>query len=139
MEVEFIHLRFVIMSDASKAINGAILGYDNEIVTVNGQRYEIPPPTIFRISGAAYYLSDIREGKTIKEVISSINDSHKVACALSFLICGDTSLSESLSHGTLDEILDGISKAYSLISTQNFTRLSGLARSLANLTAKPRL
>ncbi len=127
------------MNQASKIVSGSILGHDCEVVMINGKRYDIPPPTIHRIAGAAYYLSDIRDCKTIRDTLLSINDVTKAANALSFFICGDTSLSEELSDGKFDEIITGIEKAYSLISAKNFTRLSVLARSIANLTAKPKL
>lgn len=127
------------MGEASKLVSGAILGVDSTHVTINGVRYSIAPPTIGRIAGAAYHLSDIKDGKTLKEVIGSINEAANAAKALSFFIIGDTSLYAELSKGTFDEIVTGLEAAYSMISAQNFIRLSALSRSVANLTAKQKL
>lgn len=127
------------MGKASKTVSAAILGLDGKTVEVAGAAYYIPPPTIYRITGAAFHLSDIGDGSTVKEVIGSINDSQRLAKALSWFIAGDESLSGALSGGTFDEIVSGLDKAYSMISAQNFMRLSDLARSVANLTAKPKL
>ncbi len=121
---------------AVKRISGAILGFDGDIVFVGGRRYIIQPPTIHRIAGAAYYLSDMGDGKSYKEVIMSINDSEKLAKALSWFIKGDTSLCESLMQGTFEEIVNALETAYSMISAHSFMKLSALARSIASLTAK---
>ena len=48
----------------------------------------------------------------------------------------DDSLFEELSQGTLDELVDAISEAYSLISVESFTKLSTLARNVSSLVAK---
>lgn len=124
------------MEKASKIVGGAIIGMDSENVTVNGRRYVLHPPTIHQIASAAYYLSGIGDGKTVKEVLSAINETSNATRALSCLIAGDVSLYEELSQATLDEVLDALEVAYSLMSAKNFTRLSALARSVANLTAK---
>ena len=124
---------------ASKLVSGAILGLDVVAITVGGKRYEVRPPTIYKIAGASYYLSGIGEGRTIREVIMSINKAPDAARALSCLIAGDTSLYEELSRGTFNEIVDGLDAAYSLISAENFIKLSALAKSAANLTAKQKL
>ena len=55
------------------------------------------------------------------------------------IIDGNDSLSEELAHGTLEEVLSGLTAAYSLIDVKNFTMLLGLAKNVANLTAKQRL
>ena len=127
------------MSKASKIVGGAIIGIDHEVVVVNNKRYLITPPTIHRIAGAAYYLSDLGDGTNLREMITAINDSMKLAQALSFFIKGDVSLGEELSHGTLEEVVAGLEAAYSMISAQSFMKLSALAKSVANLTAKSRL
>ena len=46
--------------------------------------------------------------------------------------------SRGLYHGTFDELVDAIDTAYSLISVENFTRLSTLAKNVASLIAKQR-
>lgn len=124
--------------NASKVVTAALLGIDSVTIVIAGRRFIIKPPTIHRIAGAAYYLSDIGGGNSISDILRTINDSYKLAEALSFFIAGDTSLSAELANGTLDELIEGISKAYSLISAENFMKLSALARSVAILTAKPK-
>ena len=124
--------------NAAKIVSSSILGMDFKVVMVNGKSYIITPPTIKKIAGAAYWLSDIKGGKTIRELFVSINNVEPLAHALSWFIQGNDSLYEELSQGTLDEMADGLDAAYSLISTDSFLRLSALARNVANLTAKQR-
>ena len=124
--------------NAAKIVSSAILGMDFKVVIVNGKSYIVTPPTIKKIAGAAYWLSDIKEGKNIKELLASINNVEPLAHALSWFIQGNDSLFEELSNGTLDEVIDGLESAYSLLSTKNFLRLSVLAKNVAELTAKQR-
>ena len=125
-------------NNAAKIVSSAIIGADFEIIMVNGKRYIIMPPTIKKIAGAAYWLSDIKDGSTLKELFLSINNAKALAHALSWFINGNDDLFSELSNGTQDEVIKGLEVAYSLISTQNFIRLSILARNVANLTAKPK-
>lgn len=124
------------MSKASKLVGGALIGMDSAVVVVNHKRYLLAPPTIHRIAGAAYYLSDLEEGKSFRDIIATINDASKLTHALSFFIKGDISLAEELSYGTFDEVVAGLETAYSMISAKNFMTLSALAKSVASLTAK---
>lgn len=124
--------------NAAKIVNSAILGMDFKVVIVNGKSYIVTPPTIKKIAGAAYWLSDVKDGKNIKELLASINNVEPLAHALSWFIQGNDSLFEELSNGTLDEVIDGLESAYSLLSTKNFLRLSVLAKNVASLTAKQR-
>lgn len=124
--------------NAAKIVSSAILGMDFKVVTVNGKSYIVTPPTIKKIAGAAYWLSDVKDGKNIKELLVSINNVEPLAHALSWFIQGNDSLFEELSNGTLDEVIDGLESAYSLLSTKNFLRLSVLAKNVASLTAKQR-
>lgn len=109
---------------------------DSAVIVVNHKRYLLAPPTIHKIAGAAYYLSDLEDGKSFRDIIATINDAGKLAHALSFFIKGDTTLAEELSYGTFDEVVAGLETAYSMISAKNFMTLSALAKSVANLTAK---
>lgn len=120
---------------ATKIINGAILGFDGEPVVVNDKVYIINPPTIAKISGAAYWLSDLDGSGSLVESFKNIGNASK---ALSWLIKGDDSLAEELSHGTMDEVTKALETAYSLISAENFIRLSTLAKNVGRLTANPR-
>lgn len=124
--------------NAAKIVSSAILGMDFRVVIVNGKSYIVTPPTIKKIAGAAYWLSDVKDGKNIKELLASINNVEPLAHALSWFIQGNDSLFEELSNGTLNEVIDGLESAYSLLSTKNFLRLSVLAKNVASLTAKQR-
>ena len=124
--------------NAAKIVSSAILGMDFKVVIVNGKSYIVTPPTIKKIAGATYWLSDVKDGKNIKELLASINNVEPLAHALSWFIQGNDSLFEELSNGTLDEVIDGLESAYSLLSTKNFLRLSVLAKNVASLTAKQR-
>ena len=124
------------MSQASKIISSTIIGLDTVTIIVAGKNYIISPPTIHRIAGAAAYLSDLDNGQTLRDVIGGVNKAPEAAKALSCFICGDTSKYPELAKGTFDEIVNGLEKAYSLVSAKNFTTLSALARSVATLTAK---
>ena len=104
----------------------------------NGKSYIVTPPTIKKIAGAAYWLSDVKDGKDMRELLASINNVEPLAHALSWFIQGNDILFEELSNGTLDEVIDGLESAYSLLSTKNFLRLSVLAKNVASLTAKQR-
>lgn len=125
-------------NNASKIVSSAIIGMDFKTIVVNGRSYVIMPPTIKKIAGAAYWLSAIQEAKTLREMFLSINSSEALAHALSWFINGNDDLYEELSNGTQDEVIEGLEAAYSLISTQNFMRLSILARNVARLTATPK-
>lgn len=124
--------------NAAKIVSSAIIGMDFKVVIVDGKSYMVNPPTIKRIAGAAYWLSDVKDGKTIRELLASINNVEPLAHALSWFIQGNDSLFEDLSNGTLEEIINGLDAAYSLISTNSFLRLSDLVKNVSNLTAKQR-
>lgn len=124
--------------NAAKIVSSAILGMDFKVIVVNNKSYVLTPPTIKKIAGASYYLSDIDKGNTIRELLLTINNAESISHALSWFIKGDDSLFEELSKGTMNEIVDGLDTAYSLISTDSFLKLSVLAKNVANLTAKQR-
>lgn len=124
--------------DAAKIVNAAVLGKDFETVVVNGKAYVINPPTIHKIAGVGHYLSDLKEATTVIDMIRSLKDVKQASLALSFLITGDESLSEELDKGTFDEVVEALATGLSMISTENFYKLSVLAKNVANLTAKQR-
>ena len=124
---------------ASKVVSAAILGLDGKTVVVGGHAYHIMPPTIKRIAQAAYYLSDVEDAETLREMFMTIGKLELICSALSCFIQGDDSLCEELMNGTVDELSEALETAYSLVSVENFLRLSALARNVANLTAKQRL
>ena len=126
------------MYNAAKIVASAITGMDFKTVLVNGKAYVIMPPTINKIAGAGYWLSDIGNGETIRDLFLSLNNIKSLAHALSWFIQGDDELFEELSKGTFDEIVNALDEAYSLISTENFSKLSDLTRNVASLTAKPK-
>lgn len=126
------------MSKGAKLIDSAILGMDYRNVVVNGKAYAIMPPTIAKIAGAGYYLSGFDDIKDVKDVFNSVKDIGKAAKALSWFIKGDESLSPELEQGTLEEVVFALETAYSLISVENFSRLSTLTRNVSSLTARPK-
>lgn len=125
-------------NSAAKIVSSAILGKDFETVVINGKAYIIKPPTIHKIAGAGYFLSDLDGVGSVMDILRSMKDVGKAASALSFLIKGDESLSDELSKGELGEVVDALSKGYSMISAENFFKLSALAKNVAMLTAKPK-
>lgn len=127
------------MNKAAILISEAITGKDFIPIIVNGKMYRVNPPTIHKIAGASAYLAVLDDNKDIGGIISSLKDISVASSALSWFIDGNDSLSEELAHGTLEEVLSGLTAAYSLIDVKNFTMLLGLAKNVANLTAKQRL
>lgn len=127
------------MNKAAKIVSESIIGKDFESIIVNEKVYRISPPTIHKIAGASAYLSVLDGNKDIVSVISSLKDISVASSALSWFINDDDSLCEELSKGSLEEVLCGLTLAYSLISVENFTMLLDLARNVANLTAKQKL
>lgn len=126
------------MSKGAKLINSAILGMDYRNVVVNGKAYVIMPPTIAKIAGVGLYLSGFDDIKDIKDIFNSLKDIGKAAKALSWFINGNEDLTEELSKGTLEEVIIALETAYSLISVENFSRLSTLTRNVSSLTARPK-
>lgn len=124
--------------NADKLVSGAILGFDGEAVEINGIVYIIKPPTIAKIAGASYWLSDISKISSFEDLFASLKDLNVISKALSWFINGDESLCDELSKGTMDEVVDALEKAFSMVSAENFTRLLTLAKNVARLTANPR-
>ena len=124
--------------NASKIINAAVLGKDFETVFVNGNVYVLHPPTIHKIAGAGYYLCDLKEAVTVMDMLRSLKDVEMASRALSWLIQGDENLCEELSAGTFDEVVEALATGLSMVSAENFYKLSVLAKNVATLTAKER-
>lgn len=127
------------MSKASKLVSDAIIGNDYKIVVVNGKSYKIFPPTIKKMAGAGQYLSDLKDGDTIKDILEGVNDVGKLAHALSWFVDGSNRLAGEFEKATIKEVVDALGVAYSLISVENFTKLSILVRNVSKLIANPRL
>lgn len=126
------------MSKASKLVADAILGEDSVTIMVNGKTYCISPPTIIKLVKAAKYLNSFEDGKTLAEVLGMLKNLYDACKALSIFIQGDESISDELSKGTFEEVVNGLQTAYSLISIKDFQTLSILAKSAAMMIAKPR-
>lgn len=126
------------MSKASKLVADAILGEDTVTIIVNGKAYYVSPPTIIKLVKASKYLDSFEEGKTLAEVLGMLKNLNDTCKALSVFIQGDESISDELSKGTLEEVVNGLQTAYSLISIKDFQTLSILAKSAARMIAKPR-
>lgn len=129
---------FVVYMNASKLISGAIVGLDFKTILVNGKAYAVLPPTIAKIAGATYYLSDLGEADTLNEVLKTLSEVEKGAKALSWLVKGDESLSDEFIQAPFEDVVNGLEIALSLISAESFIKLSTLARSVRSLTAKQR-
>lgn len=126
------------MNRGANLISNSIIGYDRKTCVVNNKSYTINPPTIRTIAGAGKYLSEIKDGDTVKDLVQSMGSIDKTAHALSWFVAGDDSLAEEFKRATLDEVIEGLEIAFSLISVENFLRLSVLMRSVLNLIAKQR-
>jgi hypothetical protein len=125
----------------AKLIAEAALGLEVRVVVVADKSYAITPPTIKRIAGAAYHLSEYiipKENATIADIMATINKSNKLAAALSWFINGDESLTDELSNGTIGELADALEAAYSMISTRDFSRAVALSNCVADVTARPK-
>lgn len=68
----------------------------------------------------------------------SAKDCEAYANALSWLIKGDLSLSEELSDGTFEEVVDGLSRAFDLVGVTPFLKAASLTRNANLLAASPR-
>lgn len=122
--------------NAAKVVSSSILGMDFETIMVNGKSYVIMPPTIHKIAGAGYYLSELGDFESVRELLMSLKDMKCASKALSCLIQGDESLSDDLSKGTMDEVIGGLEMALSLVSAENFYKLSALTKNVSSLIAK---
>lgn len=122
--------------NAAKIVNSSIIGSDFKTIVVNDKSYIISPPTIHRIAGAGYYLANFPECNTLHDILVSLKDMDNAAHALSWFIKGNDSLFDELLKGTFNEIVEGLEIAFSLISAENFYKLSILAKNVQNLTAK---
>lgn len=122
--------------NAAKIVNSSIIGSDFKTIVVNNKSYIVSPPTIHRIAGAGYYLANFPECNTLHDILVSLKDMDNAAHALSWFIKGNDSLFDELLKGTFNEIVEGLEIAFSLISAENFYKLSILAKNVQNLTAK---
>lgn len=121
-------------------VSSAILGMDCETLTVGGRVYVLRPPTIERMAGAMRWLASLdTDGKaSVGEVLRGLGNIGDAAHALSWFIDGSDSLAGELAKGTVDEVVAGLIKALGMVSAENFTMLSALARNVQRLIAKPK-
>lgn len=124
--------------NAAKIVSSSIIGLDFQTVVIAGKAFAVHPPTIAKICGATAYLSELGDADTLGDVLRTLASMDKAVKALSWLIQGDEGLAGELAEATFDEVVNGLETALSLISTENFIRLSTLARSVRELTAKQR-
>lgn len=129
-------LIYFMEKNAAKIVSSAVLGMDFRTAVINGKVYMISPPTINKIAGVGYYLSGLKGGNDLDAVLDMMKDMGNAAHALSYLINGDDSLFDELSHGTVEEVVNGLKEGLSLISVENFMTLSVSARNVANLIAR---
>lgn len=126
------------MDNAAHMVAAALLGKDSVNVKIAGITYKINAPTIKKIAGAGYWLSDFGEEKNDGDFIGELKSMDKVAKAVSWLIQGDEDLEEELKNGTLNELVNVISVSMGMIGIQNFAVLSTLAKNVKMLIAKQR-
>lgn len=129
----------LVMNQGAKIISESIIGSDFRTVFVNGKAYTVYPPTVNNLSGAISHLSGVQDAESLREVLLSLGNSEAYSKALSWLINGDESLSEELSKGTLDEVVDALDESLSMIDSKVFLKAVSLARNVSLLAAKPRL
>ena len=77
------------MNKGAQIVSASIIGADFVNVMVNGRCYTVFPPTVHKLAGAGMFLSDFGDEQTVRDVISSINDSEKLAHAFSWLVQGN--------------------------------------------------
>lgn len=123
------------METGAKIVSKAIAEMDFVVVVIGGKSYTIHPPTIKRIAGAYAYVSDMKNAETVADVLRGIGRAEDLTKALSWMIQGDESICDELSNATFDEIVESLEIAYSLISVENFTRLSTLLKNVGRMIA----
>ena len=116
----------------------ALLNKESKTILVGGKPYFIKPPTIKQIAAVGLTLSGIGTGGTLEEVLSMMTDATKAATALSIFVVGDDSLTKKFEGATLNEVVNGLSEALSLIGIEDFLKLSDLSRSVRRLIANPK-
>lgn len=128
------------MEHAARLVTDAIIGNDFKTIVVNNNPYTIYPPTINKMSGAISCLSvlNIPESGTFKEMLMLCKDMGAFSKALSWVIKGDDSLSDELSQGTHEEVVDGLNVAFSLIPAKVFRTAVNLMKSASLLAARPK-
>lgn len=115
----------------------AVLGIDTKNVIINDKAYIVEPPTIRRLAGAGYYLADLQPKEDCSAVdVLRLLGTDNAAHALSWFIAGNESLTEEFLDAPYDEVVLGLETAYSLVATENFLKLSTLARNVAGLIAR---
>ena len=127
------------MNQGAKIVSESIIGSDFRTVFVAGKAYTVYTPTIHKLAGAISHLSGVQEADNLKDVLLSLGNSEAYSKALSWLINGDESLSEELSKGTLDEVVDALDESLSMIDSKVFLKAVSLAKNVSLLAAKPRL
>lgn len=119
----------------AQMIAEALTGADFRTISVNGKFHIIPSPTIHRLAGCIKCLGAMQTGTDVKSVLLTIGDLTAYARALSWLIKGDESLTDTLAQGTPEECVTGIEKGLELIDIQVFTKAVTLQKYVARLAA----
>lgn len=124
------------MNKGAKMVCDALLMRDFVTVVVAGKPYTVKPPTIRVIAGAAGCLSCLGNEESFSDILRSLSDMGKASEALSWFIAGDDTMKDELSEGTVEEVTDALEACFSLVSVEGFTKLSILARNVAELAAR---
>lgn len=126
------------MNEGAKVVADAIIGNDFRTVIVGDKAYTIFPPTIHKLMGASSHLSQVKEGKSVHEVLLSLGDSGHLSKALSWLVCDNEILSEEFSRCGYEDVVNALEEALSLIDAKVFLKAVSLAKNVSLLTAKPK-
>ena len=127
------------MNKGADMVGAAILGKESKTIVINGKPYFLKPPTIRKIAGAGCALGDFAsENGNFGDILKAMKDTEGAAKALSWFIKGDESLAEELKDGTLEEVVNGLSVAISMLGIEDFQKLSDLSRSVRRLIANPK-
>ena len=81
-------------------------------------------------------MSNVGKIENLEDIFLSMKDTPNASHALSWFINGNDELFEELSKGTFEENVEALSIAFSLISVENFMKLSALVKNVASLAAK---
>ena len=122
--------------DGTKLVAAEIIGLNVIYIVVNDKTYIVQPPTIHRLSGAAFWLSDIGEGATLADIFSTMEKGENLCRALSWFIQDNDELYQELMQGSIQEVIDALCQIYNTIDISNFIKLSNLVKSVRNLVAK---
>ena len=127
--------------DAAELVSSALIGNDYRTVVLGEHSYVIPSPTIKRLSGAAYYISQIKINKkdsSVLDVLMAAKDFTNMSLALSYFVNGDESLRDTFNECKYEEVVRAVNVAFSMIDIQDFQIAVSLIKCAGGLIARQR-